>query len=132
MENDKLVIDRRFWDRGIGTQETVVKVNLIGPRGMCCLGFYGVHLGIDPEILWDWGDPAECLNEQDELRHFDEDVFGGILEYDGEEDHEPFIASDVAGHLMKINDAKYRDEGKRELEIVEYFAKINVDVSFIN
>jgi len=131
MKNDKLVIDRKFWDRGRGVSQTSDKVNLIGPRGMCCLGFYGVHLGIDPDILRDWGQPAECINVViEELNQkFDEDVFGGILEYDGY----TFSHSDVAAHLIKVNDDDtYQKESDREDRIVEYFAKINVDVTFIN
>jgi len=131
MKNDKLIIDRRFWDRGRGNQALIKNksVQLIGHNGMCCLGFYGVHLGIDPEILWDWGEPAECINGENE--DFDEDVFGGILEYDETED-EPFITSDVSEHLMHSNDGEYKDEAKREADIIKYFVKINVDVSFIN
>ena len=129
MEN--LVIDRDFWDRGRSNKagDDIPPTCLIGPEGMCCLGFYGILKGISPEQMLGVGDP-EMLNHENDLNNpFKEDFFGGVLHF---KDDGSFAITVVGDSLVNDNDNKHLAEFSREQSIANLFLKIGVEVEFIN
>ena len=132
---EHLVIDRRFWDRGRSNKagDDIPPTCLIGPEGMCCLGFYGILKGIKPEQMLGIGDPEMFANDENYFNNpFKEDFFGGILH---RLDGVSFAITVVGADLVNDN---YRNpsngftEIDREESIANLFLKIGVEVEFIN
>jgi len=130
---EQLVIDKGFWDRGRSNKagDEIPPTCLIGPEGMCCLGFYGIYKGISPEKMLGIGDPAMFANNENDFNNpFNEDFFGGILH---SIDGGSFKITTVGDNLVKDNDSRSNDRFTEfDREIAKLFLKIGVEVTFIN
>lgn len=111
----KLVIDRSRWLRGEGHGESYLVRSCDGK--MCCLGFYALACGDDPEVLRNERSPAEVW---DKTR-----IPGWLIDGAGNN-------TEIADALMKINDSETMPAVEREGKIWEIFANHGVSVEFVD
>lgn len=105
----KLVIDRSRWLRNVTQTDELSYLIRPSDNKMCCLGFYGCALGLNPNMMRGYVSPASqpLLVWPDWLV-------------------EPFNEnSEDATQLMKINDTLADEQ-----QIIEIFARHGVEVTF--
>jgi len=114
----KLVIDRSKWLRGEGDMQS----RLIRPSDgkMCCLGFYGLALGVSRDAMLDRSTPAQAMRKGgDQFPPWTEAVQG-------------LDEVNVCARLMSENDTVELSAAERERRITELFALRGVEVVFVD
>lgn len=114
----KLTIDRSRWLRGEGS----VVSRLLRPADgkMCCLGFYGLAMGANPDALLDVTAPQVAR---------DLAPFAALIEHDERAACWPTV---TCGNLMCDNDDEHTTAEDREARLTKYFAEIGVEVEFVD
>jgi len=111
----KLVIEREHWERGTSS------ARLRKDNGqMCCLGFFGLACGIEPDTLLGAGSPEEIAD-----RAWPD---WALLDSEGAYH---LMDSETIELLIEANDGKEATEPEREARIAELFAEHGVEVEFV-
>lgn len=129
----KLIIDRSKWLRGEG--ETASKLLRERDGKMCCLGFYLLSCGLEPDMIQGRGTPGAVYKYRELYpeEHQGEPVPAWTYEYHNDEDeyYNTFIVRD----LIRANDEWVDDliggEKGREERITALFATQGIEVEFI-
>lgn len=129
----KFTIDRERWCRGESDP------SLLRERDgkMCCLGFFLLACGVAPERIKGNGEPQDAFSGLAEIPPTAAPLIQADWGYDPEEcpadeNSVGTIPSPVACDLMTVNDDMKVNERDREERIATYFAKIGVDVAFVD
>lgn len=112
----KLIIDRTKWMRGTNGNGSA----LFNPKNekMCCLGFYAISCGLSEKQIAHKAFPSS-------LEYHLPDNMKWLL---GRNENNECIENSLA----TINDWYGTTEQEREEELMQEFAKHNVEVTFIN
>lgn len=127
----KLVIDRSKWLRGEGSEASGLLRSSDGK--MCCLGQLALSIGATPEQITHVDEPEHCptlpwpKGMLLPVDLFDEDEYEENV---GPE--ERFTTSQITYHLMITNDAEGLSDAERENQLREEFAKLDIEVEFVN
>lgn len=119
MEIERLVIKRSEWYRGRGPNNSQL-VCMNGEK--CCLGFLGVECGIDLAHLLTATPIGTILGGRDAVRGEWPD---GIFTLGG-------ANSAWTSQAMSINDDDRMGDGLREERLIEHFALISIELSFVD
>ena len=125
--NEPLVIDRTKWYRGKGSHGSALlrtKDEL-----MCCLGFCLLQRGFTSDELAEVGTPGEVVSVDRMRPDALSKVVGLVDLYD---DESGLLETHVCNQLVDANDDPDIDDLTRERRITDLFAKIGVDVTFVN
>lgn len=127
----KLVIDRKQWRRGPQTQ--VIKeydpTSLLCKDGTkCCLGFYALQCGFQPEQIKGMGDPTEVSVDYNEspkdweklVTFYEDDEYGTFST----------LSTDLTNGAIDINDSDKLSEEEREKALIKLFATDGIEVEF--
>lgn len=119
----KFVIERERWFRGRDNARLLVNVATDSPDfgKMCCLGFFGIACGIDPEQLLGMGSPEDRKEEPWSSWVLRENDETGYVE-----------DSRSINSLIAVNDDRKISDAARESRITELFAKHGVEVEFVD
>ena len=114
---DKFVIDRSKWLRGEGPKGFSVLLRR-SDRKMCCLGFYGEHLGVSRRKLIDIGNPPV-------IKRFGE-LAPALVST-----HDKSCNSSVCDQIIRVNDSQEISDKMREYRLKRLFKSIGVNVEFV-
>lgn len=133
----KLTIDRKRWLRGEGSEVSALLRKNDGK--MCCIGFYALQVGYTPTDIEDIQTPPSLSQQGAELKPDMLRLVTEQLNYQLKKPyHTRYLANEVCADLMEINDRVDNGldgafpEEEREERIRKLFAKIDVEVEFIN
>jgi len=122
----KLTIQRSKWLRGEGPGQSYLIRRT--DQKMCCLGFFGLACGLNPERMTDVGSPIGIplmLKETYSKVWSSKVPEAKFLFSAGGGGH-----SESANDLMNVNDNNNLTESDREREITAIFAKNGIEVVF--
>jgi hypothetical protein len=125
-----LVIERSKWLRGEGWNESYLLRS--ADNKMCCLGFFGLACGLEPERIKDVASPEDIpigydASHREEWARFASEAEGLFFEYEG-----CSTLSETCMNLMDINDNQNLSEAIRERDLIDFFAEIGVEVVFVD
>ena len=134
MPKKKFTIDRKNWliPQNLKSDEHRECSSLKGLRTgkRCCLGFICQQSGISdsqmegvagPQILWDNERDAKCRQEVEEKIDF--------LLKDSKDGYK--VNKDFVEEAMHINDDSNKKASHKEVELIDIFAKQDIDIEFI-
>lgn len=113
---DKFQVQEKNWFRGQGDDDSLL---LRDDGKMCCLGFFALHCGYEPEEINGKLSPGHlCRNVKPD------NSLNKLVDARG-------FNNNICKNLMIVNDdASIQDELRKE-NIKEYFKQINVEVEFV-
>ncbi len=112
----ELVVYRDLWVRGV--HEEIA--SLLDKRGMCCLGFGCLAIGVPGRALYSLGEPYELAASLDQ----GQDIPGLYEWRDGERDQ-----PDLVGDAIELNDSEMDGED-REAGLRALFFDHGIDLRF--
>lgn len=119
----KFTVQRSRWYRGQGGSGSKLALE---DGTMCCLGFLGRDCNIPGEALLNVGTPD--LVPTKEVEKWPE----GLVARMGDVKHTPLPVTTATGtQIIRVNDATYLTDDRREKELVRLFKQIDVDVEFV-
>lgn len=120
----KFTIKRSEWARGVA-RSPLDRNCLLNDKGMkCCLGFYSLACGLQPENIKNFGSPSEVTDYEGKIWDtflLEKSNFGESRSND----------SEICNDLIAVNDGLSTDKFKEE-QIVDIFATQDIKVKFID
>ena len=115
-----VVVDRKRWDRGM---DHLGNVYLLGPRGMCCLGFACLAAGLTAEDIQQISIPAFARSKPlpDSLK----------LLVDRTGNRNSLICQRLTGANDRLGTVDY-PEAKREADIIKLGKEAGLNFTFEN
>ena len=137
----KIQIDRRTWIRGDDTVAATAEDGTPYAQGsmllrpadghMCCVGQVCVQLGIPAKKLEGVATVDDLFNDKVEVPEELREPNRYASSYNDEE-AESFVEADGLGLAYSINDDPDTTDEYKEAELIPLFAKLGLDVEFIN
>jgi hypothetical protein len=123
----KLVIKRSEWIRGEGSEHSLLFRPADGKR--CCLGFLGNACGVK-DLDQVEPTPAEVGAPFPEWLY--EPGKGTYNKAGSKGGKTPYRNTTIGHRLMELNDNRVIDDYEREEKLIAEFAKVGVEVTFVD